>query len=103
MHSTKKFVIGSGGSAFSDGGFGAIQALNAFSILNKDGQPLGELSIQEVDLIADVKVKDLEFLSEIEIVMPSDVQNPMLGERGAARVYGPQKGATPEQTYFLDQ
>jgi glycerate kinase len=57
----------------------------------------------EAGLILDVKLKDPEFINTIEIVMPCDVQNPLCGDRGSARVYGPQKGATPEQTNILDE
>lgn len=97
-----KFVIGSGGSAFSDGGLGAIQALGVFEFYDDFGRTLPNLSMAEADMISDIKLMDPEFIRAIEIVMPCDVQNPMLGDRGAARVYGPQKGATPEQASLLD-
>ena len=61
------------------------------------------LSLAEACLILDVKLKDTEFINNIEIVIPCDVQNPLCGDRGAARVYGPQKGATPEQATIIDE
>ena len=57
----------------------------------------------DVGLISDIKLRDFEFINAIEIVMPCDVQNPLVGDRGAAKVYGPPKGATPEQTTYLDE
>jgi len=59
----------------------------------------------EAGLILDVKLKDPEFINTIEIVMPCDVQNPLCGDRGSARVYGPQKGATPpnKQIYSMSR
>lgn len=68
----KKIVMGIGGSATCDGGKGMIECLHAHLPL------------------------------PIEIIVASDVSNPLYGENGAAYVFAPQKGATPEQVRILD-
>ena len=103
-HNIRKFVIGSGGSAFSDGGLGAVQALNVFDFIDHEGQriegflPFGEAK----ERIKEARVVDAEFLDSVSILMPCDVTSPLLGPTGAAHVFGPQKGATQEQIPILD-
>lgn len=97
-----QIYIGIGGSATNDGGMGMAQALG-YSFRDKDGKEVGfgggELSRVEVidDRNADKRLK------EKEIIVMCDVTNPLCGEFGAAAIYGPQKGATPEQIIELDQ
>ncbi|WP_433870238.1 glycerate kinase [Saccharopolyspora sp. CA-218241] len=94
-------VLGVGGSACTDGGAGLLTVLGA-RLLDVDGHQLppggGPLArVAEVDLAGlDRRLADVEF------VLASDVDNPLLGVRGAAHVYGPQKGAGPEQVELLD-
>ena len=80
-HSTRKFIIGSGGSAFTDGGFGALQALKVFDFLNEAGLRIEEMNgaqsqyatFDQVDKVKGLRVIDKDFLDSVSIVMPSDV------------------------------
>ena len=94
-------IIGIGGSATNDGGIGMAAALGA-RFLDGNGQsvePVGGAlgMIQRIDL-SNVDSR----LAAVRIEVICDVDNPLLGARGAAHVYGPQKGATPEQVQILD-
>ncbi|MFC7341783.1 glycerate kinase [Saccharopolyspora griseoalba] len=98
----RRIVLGVGGSACTDGGAGMLTVLGA-RMLDELGHPIapggGPLA-----RVAEVDLSGLDpRLSEVELVLASDVDNPLLGERGAAHVYGPQKGATPEQVRLLDE
>jgi len=94
-------VLGAGGSASTDGGAGMLAALGA-RLLDADGRTLpgggGALS-----RLARVDASALDpRLAATAFVLASDVDNPLLGEHGAAAVYGPQKGADPAQVAQLD-
>ena len=97
----ERIIIGIGGSATNDGGVGMATALGA-RFLDDQGCPVkpdgGDLHrIRRIDLSAlDPR------LSRTEIDVMCDVDNPLLGPRGAAHVYGPQKGATPGQARILE-
>lgn len=97
----KTIFIGIGGSATNDGGIGMAQALGASFIDDKNnelGYGGGELSkLKAIDL----SNMDPELI-ETEIVVMSDVTNPLCGESGASFIFGPQKGATPEIAQLLD-
>lgn len=81
---SKHIIVGLGGSATSDAGIGMLRALiNAFA---KNGQ-----------------WDDIEEVKGVVFVIASDVKNPLYGEKGAARVFAPQKGATPEMVRRLDE
>jgi len=81
---SKHIIVGLGGSATSDAGIGMLRALiNAFT---KNGQ-----------------WDDIEEVKDVAFVIASDVKNPLYGEKGAARVFAPQKGATPEMVRRLDE
>ncbi|MET0590811.1 MAG: glycerate kinase [Naasia sp.] len=89
-----------GGSASTDGGAGALQALGA-RILTMSGDPIGPgggalTSVRTVDLSA------LPPLPAGGVSLLTDVTAPLLGSEGAAAVFGPQKGATPEDIVRLD-
>ncbi len=98
----KKIIIGIGGSATNDGGIGVASALG-IRFLDKNGKELypcgGNL----------IKIQDIDFsgldprIKECEIVVVCDVDNPLLGENGATRVYGPQKGATLKMIEILEK
>ncbi|MER5475770.1 glycerate kinase [Streptomyces sp. NPDC002734] len=96
-------VFGVGGSATTDGGAGMLAALGA-RFLDADGRELppggGALgALASVDLSGlDPRVGD----GTVELVLASDVDNPLTGPFGAAAVYGPQKGASPEDVAVLD-
>jgi glycerate kinase len=96
-----ELVIGIGGSASTDGGAGVVAALGG-RLLDADGDDLPDGGAALADL-ARLNLGALRSRMEsITITVASDVDNPLLGERGAAAVYGPQKGASPEQVAELD-
>ena len=77
-------IVGLGGSATSDAGIGMIQALiDSFS--------------------ADGEWDDMDVLRKVRFTIASDVRNPLCGTNGAAHVFAPQKGATPEMVLLLDE
>jgi glycerate kinase len=99
-HGAQQIIIGLGGSATNDGGFGMARALG-FQFFAARGTKLDGFkpsSLQELDRIE--RPRDLKLP---EIVAAVDVRNPLLGENGATRVFGPQKGATPDQTKILER
>jgi glycerate 2-kinase len=98
----RTLIVGIGGSATTDGGIGVASALGARLLddQGRDVSPTGEgmLRLEHVDLSAmDPRLR------EASIRVACDVDNPLFGERGAAFVYGPQKGATPEIVRQLDE
>ncbi len=97
----QKIILGIGGSATVDGGIGMLKALG-FKLLdiNRIEVPEGGKGLIEVDEISAENVKP-EVL-HCEILIASDVKNPLLGENGAAAIYGPQKGATNQMVNELD-
>lgn len=97
----RKIIIGIGGSATNDGGAGMAEALGA-KFLDEQGQPLARGG-GALDQLAQIDVSGLdERLQEVEFIVACDVTNPLCGEHGASRVFGPQKGATPEIVEQLD-
>lgn len=101
-HGAKRIIIGLGGSVTNDAGIGMAQALGA-RFYNKNGEELalGALALSQLDRI-DLTNLDAR-LCDREIVIASDVSNPLTGPNGASFVYGPQKGATVDQVQYLDQ
>jgi len=96
----KEIVIGLGGSATNDGGFGMARALGF------------RFDFQQEHEHEDIRVTDLLKLKRIEkprhfelpkIIAAVDVKNPLLGENGATRVFGPQKGASKGDLDKLDR
>lgn len=96
----RRVVLGIGGSACTDGGAGMVQALGA-SLTDEAGQELASGGGPLVSAAA-LDLRGLRSLDEVELVIASDVDNPLAGEHGAAVVYGPQKGATPADVGRLD-
>jgi glycerate kinase len=98
----RKILIGIGGSATVDGGEGVARALGA-KLLDERGRdiPPGGGGLAKLDRI-DVSGLDRRVRS-VKVEVASDVDNPLTGPTGAARVYGPQKGATPAQVHVLDE
>jgi len=87
----KKILIGIGGSATNDGGFGLARA-SGRKFLNAENR-----EIEEWTQLAQLhKIEPPPVQISAEIVVAVDVQNQLLGSRGATRIYGPQKGLRPE-------
>ncbi|MEV5972501.1 glycerate kinase [Streptomyces sp. NPDC051921] len=94
-------VFGVGGSATTDGGAGMLAALGA-RFLDADGEPVGPGGAALAGLAtADLSGVDPRF-ADVDLVLASDVDNPLTGPKGCAAVYGPQKGASPEDVETLD-
>lgn len=97
-----KILIGIGGSATNDGGVGMAQALGV-SFKNKDGNELG-FGGGELASLTNINTTNIDpRLKKIEIIVASDVLNPLCGEKGASAVYAPQKGATEKIVKLLDK
>ena len=95
----EEIFIGVGGSATVDGGIGVLSALG-FKFLDRDKNPV-RLTGEGLQKIRKIAIPSE--LPKAKITVLTDVRNPLLGETGAARVYGPQKGASPEQVEILEQ
>ncbi|MCP4756160.1 MAG: glycerate kinase [Proteobacteria bacterium] len=97
-----RILVGLGGSATCDGGIGMAAALGMRFLDDQDQllEPLGG-NLQQIARIdaagLDRRIPDVGF----EAIC--DVSNPLLGENGAAAIYGPQKGAAPEEVEKLEQ
>ncbi|RYU11769.1 glycerate kinase [Nocardioides iriomotensis] len=97
----REVVVGIGGSASTDGGAGLVSALGAV-LLDEDGGVLPDGGAALARLHA-LDLTDLHpALRETTLVVACDVDNPLTGPRGAAAVYGPQKGLTPDDVPVLD-
>jgi len=97
----RTIVFGVGGSATTDGGAGMLTALGA-RFLDVDGEPVAPGGGGLADLAsADLSGLDPR-LADVEFVLASDVDNPLTGPKGAPAVYGPQKGAAPDDVEALD-
>ncbi|MFG3051706.1 glycerate kinase [Kitasatospora sp. NPDC048239] len=98
----KRIVLGLGGSACTDGGAGMVQALGVGLLdaggteLPPGGAALRRLARLDLGSLADG-------LTGVEVVVACDVDNPLLGPRGATAVYGPQKGADGEDLVILEE
>jgi len=97
----RRIVLGVGGVATTDGGAGLLQALGA-RLTDGAGRelPPGGAALAR---LAALDLAPLRDLSGIEFLLASDVDNPLLGPSGAAAVYGPQKGASPEDVRLLEE
>ncbi|MFD7132160.1 glycerate kinase [Streptomyces sp. NPDC059894] len=97
----RTIVFGVGGSATTDGGAGMLSALGA-RLLDEEGEPVAPGGGGLADL-ARVDLSGLDArLSCVDLVLASDVDNPLTGPKGAPAVYGPQKGASPDDVETLD-
>ena len=87
----RRFVMGIGGSATTDGGMGMLQALG-FSFLDAEGREVGR-GAKALPFVASISSKNaMPELKDAEFSIACDVNNPLCGPRGSAAVYGPQKG-----------
>lgn len=98
----KKIIVGLGGSATNDFGCGAAAACGV-KFFNKNGKEF----IPTGGTLVDIEKVDISsrnaLLDKIEIVTMCDIDNPPFGERGAAKVFAPQKGADEKTVEFLDK
>ncbi len=93
-------VLGVGGSACTDGGAGMLQALGV--ALRTEDRPVRPGGAGLVDLVsADISGLDPR-LAGVGFVLAADVDNPLLGDRGAAAVFAPQKGASADDVAVLE-
>ena len=97
----RDFLIGIGGSATNDGGFGMLRALG-FEFYDGNGVPVA-LGARGLSDLAYIETKNaLSALSECRFAVACDVKNPLCGENGCSAVFAPQKGATPESVTIMD-
>ena len=97
----ERVILAIGGSATNDGGAGAMQALGV-RLLDAQGQTLvpGGLALAKLGRI---DLSDIDpRLAEVRFDIAADVTNPLCGPHGASVIFGPQKGASPEQVQQLD-
>jgi glycerate kinase len=93
-------IVGCGDSGTSDGGAGALSALGA-RLLDAEGEELPDGG-QHLARLHEVDLSGLDpRLATIEVVVACNIHNVLCGDRGVARVFGPQKGATPDQVERL--
>ncbi|RDH75867.1 glycerate kinase [Mycolicibacterium moriokaense] len=83
----RRIVVGLGGSSCTDGGRGMIDELAA------GASGAGQSSLEAAKRL----------LADVELIAATDVEHPLLGPMGAARVFGPQKGADPDTVLVLEQ
>ena len=99
-----QIIFGIGGSATVDGGIGCAQACGLPVIL-EGGEPVSAtepLCGRDLDSVIMIKHGRGSPVERVKITVACDVSNPLFGPDGAAAVFGPQKGATPEQVRWLD-
>ncbi len=98
----REIVVGLGGSASTDAGAGLLQALGA-RLLTEDGEDIAP-GLAGLEALAGVDLAPaLAALEGISLIAANDVTNPLLGEDGAAAVYGPQKGLDPQAVTAADR
>ena len=94
-------LVGIGGSATVDGGAGMAMALGA-ELLDGRGRPIAPGGGGLADL-GSIRLQGIDArLANVRVEVACDVDNPLTGPNGAARIYGPQKGADPEMVEILD-
>jgi len=98
-YGARKILLAVGGSATVDGGIGAAIALGwKFLDYHDNSVPLGGAGLEKI-----TKIVRPEKLGLVPVEVLCDVDNPLCGEQGAAKVYAPQKGATPEMVEQLEK
>ncbi|RKR20061.1 glycerate kinase [Arthrobacter oryzae] len=96
-----RIVLALGGSASTDGGMGMLTALG-FSFRDAAGRQLcgGGRALAQIHTVDRTTLPEL---AETELIVASDVHNPLLGTQGAPAIFGPQKGAGPDDIATLEQ
>ncbi|WP_414050919.1 glycerate kinase [Macrococcus animalis] len=100
-HGYKKILVGLGGSLTNDGGAGVLEALG-LSFIDNCGNSL-EVNGGNLSDISSVEGNLIDCLSNIEIVLVCDVENPLIGEMGATYTYGKQKGIEVNEMSVFDE
>jgi glycerate kinase len=98
-------ILGIGGSATIDGGIGCCQAVG-MPVLLEAGEPTAHsepLCGRDLERVVRIKTHRGDKLGGVRFVVACDVTNPLFGPNGAARIFGPQKGATPRQVEQFDR
>lgn len=99
----RRFLIGIGGSATNDGGTGMLEALG-FRFMDTKGQKITGLCGANISMIASIDGSMVPHeVLESEFIIACDVETPFWGPEGAAAVFGPQKGATPDTVAILEE
>ena len=99
-----EIIIGLGGSATNDGGWGMARALGYRFDYEQEQEHEEEKDGARVDHLVDLsRIETPQDLKLPEIIAAVDVRNPLLGENGATRVFGPQKGASKDELNILEQ
>lgn len=97
----KDIIIGIGGSATNDGGAGMLMALGA-KLLDANGEDIG-LGAKGLGKLKSIDLYNFhEDIKDCNFVVACDVDNPLVGKRGASYVFGPQKGADEHMVKILD-
>jgi len=96
----RRVVLALGGSAGTDGGTGLLTALGA-ALRDRAGRTIAAAG-GTLSRIVTIDLAGLPDLTNVELIIASDVGNPLTGPTGAAAVYGPQKGATAQDVNTLD-
>ncbi|KLO63096.1 hypothetical protein AA983_06990 [Dermacoccus sp. PE3] len=98
----RRVVIGLGGSATNDGGAGMISALGG-RLLDSNRRPVTPTP-EGMNNVASLDLSELDpRLAGVEVILASDVTNPLLGPDGATAVFGPQKGVTPARVPVIEK
>lgn len=92
----KHLILCIGGSATIDMGYAALKELGV-KFLDNNSNDLKDIPVSSFHNINDIDLSGVEYIKDIKIDILCDVNNPLLGENGAIRVYGPQKGVLPSQ------
>ncbi|TXD98125.1 glycerate kinase [Psychrobacter frigidicola] len=98
----KRIIIGLGGSATNDAGFGMLMALGV-AFYDQHGEPLAQGGSQ-LDKLQQIDGSNFKLsIVNVTFEVACDVTNPLCGSLGASAIFGPQKGASPEQVKQLDK
>ncbi|MFQ6575745.1 glycerate kinase [Pseudomonas sp. UM16] len=98
----QRIILAIGGSATNDAGSGMLRALG-LHLFDAEDQPLAEGGLALARL-ARLEASELDpRLARVQLEVAADVDNPLCGSNGASAIFGPQKGASPEQVQCLDQ
>jgi glycerate kinase len=98
----RRLVLTVGGSATTDAGAGMLQALGA-RLITSDGSTVAPGGVGLAN-VARIELDGLDArLADVEVILASDVDSPLLGPQGAAAVFAPQKGASPAEVVLLER